>query len=207
MNRFAPLALGSLMVGALALSACQPDGPVHSAPQPDASVPPPHADPDKPVLQAYPLAAELVRLEWSNAENRAACAPVTFTDAGGIAFNARRAEFSGGWAVAFDLPGTRSAFGIAGTGLLPDDRDDPAAQERRLKAQWPHFRRLPDLPQPAFAGYGLEGARAYPADAPDGVGSQSLAYLRIGGQQCLYNVWSKLGRAHLETLLDSLRML
>ena len=59
--------------------------------------------------------------------------------------------------------------------------------------------------QPAFAGYGIEGAAAYPADNPAGRGVNSLAYLRVGGQQCTYNVWSRLGRSHLETLLDALR--
>lgn len=198
MNRLALAALAPF-----ALAACQSG-------EPTRSVPPPPAGPvgqEKPTSPGYPLAAELTRLEWGKAENRKACAPIVFTDRGGAAFNARPAEFSGGWAVAFDLPGQRSAFGVAGSGLLPADKDDPAVQEQRLKAQWPHFRRLPGLPQPSFAGYGLEGAKDYAPDAPDGVGESSLAYVRVGGQECLYNVWSKLGRAHLETLLDSLRML
>ena len=45
------------------------------------------------------------------------------------------------------------------------------------------------------AGYGPEG----------GTGPAQLAYLRIAGQGCLYNVWSRLGRAHLEQLLGALR--
>jgi hypothetical protein len=36
---------------------------------------------------------------------------------------------------------------------------------------------------------------------------QSVAYVRVGGQDCTYNVWSRISRAHLEALLDNLRLL
>ena len=55
--------------------------------------------------------------------------------------------------------------------------------------------------------FGLSGAQAYPADNPQGHGPQSVAYVRVGGQQCTYNVWSRISRTHLETLLDNLRLL
>ena len=45
------------------------------------------------------------------------------------------------------------------------------------------------------ADYGPEG----------GTGPNQLAYVRIAGQQCLYNVWSRLGKEHLELLLRELR--
>ncbi|MGN6496468.1 MAG: COG3650 family protein [Tsuneonella sp.] len=151
-------------------------------------------------------ASELVLAEWRKADNRAACAPLSFTaDAAGEGAP-RSAVFSGGWGVAFDRPGVRSAFGIAGTGLLPEDAGDEAAQRARLMDQWPLFRTVPQVPQPAFAGYGVEGAEAYPEDNPDGRGLNSLAYVRVAGQQCDYNVWSRLGRAHLEALLENLRL-
>ncbi len=153
------------------------------------------------------VAAQLTRLEWQKAKNRKACAPLVFTDTAGAAINARPAEFSDGWAIAFDLPRMRSAYGVAGVGLLDTDRASAEEKERQIKAQWPYFRELPGLPQPAYAGYGLEGAEPYPADTPNGERLDSLAYVRVGGQKCLYNVWSKLGRDHLEALLDSLRML
>jgi len=105
--------------------------------------------------------------------------------------------------VAFDTDEVRSAYGVAGPGVLDADRAD--GQEARLRGQWPYFTKLPDLPQPAFAGYGIEGAKPYGEDAPDGVGENSLAYVHVGGQACTYNVWSRLGRAHLEVLLQSLR--
>ncbi len=151
------------------------------------------------------LAAQnLVLAEWRKGDNRESCAPLSFS-AGATQGTARRATFSGGWAVAWDTPGIRSAYGIAGTGFVPADRDDAKAQRARLAAQWPYFRELPQLPRPAFAGYGVEGAGDYSPGDPDGRSVNSLAYVRVGGQSCDYNVWSRLGRAHLETLLDSLQ--
>lgn len=108
--------------------------------------------------------------------------------------------------MAFDLPDRRSAYGIAGTGILPQDSASVSAQREALLGQWPSFRDLPALPQPAFAGYGIEGAQPWPEDNLQGFGANGLAYVRIAGSSCLYNVWSRLGRAHLETLLDSLRV-
>lgn len=154
-----------------------------------------------------PLIAERRALaEWSKAENRKSCAPIALAAPGTPEGTPRAANFSGGWAVAFDLPGVRSAYGFAGVGLIPADRADAAAQRRRLKKQWPYFRKLTHLPRPSFAGYGIEGAEAYPAANPDGAGLHSLAYMRIGGQLCTYNVWSRISRAHLEWLLDNLRL-
>ena len=95
----------------------------------------------------------------------------------------------------FDLPGLRSAFGIAGTGT--------AAPTDEELAQWPLHLAWPG----GRAGYGLSGRKPYVPDDPDGAGQESLAYLRIDGQGCLYNVWSRLGRAHLELLLRGLRPL
>jgi hypothetical protein len=153
------------------------------------------------------VADRLILAEWSQAENKAVCAPVSFTSDGGKGATPRRANFSGGWAVAFDLPGMRSAYGVAGTGLIPDD-DRPEAERRAgLIDQWPSFRDLPALPQPAYAGYGVEGGTAWPADDPQSLKTNALAYVRIGGQACQYNVWSRLGRTHLELLLDNLRVI
>lgn len=173
-----------------------------------ADIPPPHVAPDDPPLPPLkPLAERRIRAEWAKAENRASCGPITFTSDGGAPALYRRAYFGGGWAVAFDLPNMRSAYGVAGAGLTPIDEGDAQAQQDRLRGQWPYFITLPNLPQPAFAGYGVEGANEYPTDNADGRGLKSLAYLRVGGQRCTYNVWSYLGRAHLEVLLDSLRPL
>lgn len=123
--------------------------------------------------------------QWAKAENRSACALVGFRDVGdaGIGAKPRAANFSGGWAVAYDLPEQRSAFGIAGAGVKADD---PSYD------QWPYVYEWGDGSK---VEYGLEG----------GTGPSQLAYLRIEGQQCLYNVWSRLGREHLETLIREIR--
>lgn len=154
-----------------------------------------------------PEARAIALTEWRRSAKPESCAPLALTSDGGARGKARRANFSGGWGVAFDQPGLRSAYGVAGTGFLPQDLDSVDSQRARLAAQWPLFRELEHLPKPSFAGYGIEGARDYSASNPDGRGESSIAYVRIGGQQCDYNVWSKLGRAHLEHLLDSLTIL
>jgi hypothetical protein len=152
------------------------------------------------------IGQRIVLAQWAKAENRNACAAVALASDGGRRGTARRANFSGGWAVAFDLPGLRSAYGVAGTGLLAADAESARTQAVRLRAQWPLFRALPHLPRRSFAGYGQSGAKPYPADNPAGTGLHSLAYVRIAGQRCTYNVWSRISRAHLETLLDGLRL-
>lgn len=161
------------------------------------------ADPD-------PLIGESVAVaEWRKAENRTACAPLALASDAGGAGKARPARFSGGWAVAFDQPDLRSAYGFAGPGLIPDDRRLHEENVAALEKQWPYTRRFgpgEKLPNGSFAGYGVEGALGYASSNPDGRGQESLAYLRIPGQLCQYNVWSKLGRAHLEALLENLRI-
>ena len=153
------------------------------------------------------LVAEAVILdEWRKAANKDECAPLAFASTGRARGAPRPATFGGGWGVAFDLPNLRSAYGIAGPGLVAADRGSGDLQRERLQEQWPHARDLEALPQPAFAGYGVEGAQAYPAGNPTGRGVNSLAYVRVGGEQCTYNVWSRLGRTHLETLLRAMRM-
>jgi hypothetical protein len=59
--------------------------------------------------------------------------------------------------------------------------------------EWPHRLVYADNSR---VGYGLEG----------GTGPNWLAYVRIPGQACLYNVWSRRGREHLESLLANLRL-
>lgn len=119
-------------------------------------------------------------LEWRKAANRRTCAPVAFASLPqGAKATARRAHFSGGWGVAYDTPKLRSAFGIAGAGV---DAAEPSFQDWRFKSTWSDG---------SSVGYGPEG----------GAGPNQLAYLRIAGQGCLYNVWSRLGRPHLEQLL------
>jgi hypothetical protein len=124
--------------------------------------------------------------EWRRAENRAGCAPLAPAALGaGEGATPRAASFSGGWGVAYDLPRLRSAFGVAGAGVLAADSS---------YSDWPFHLHWADG---GSAGYGPEG----------GTGPNQLAYLRIPGQTCLYNVWSRLGREHLELLLSELRFI
>jgi hypothetical protein len=133
------------------------------------------------------IAVQTVYVEqWSKAENRDTCALVTFRTLGdaGKGAQARAANFAGGWAVAYDFSHLRSAFGIAGAGVKADD---PSYDK------WPYAYEWGDGSK---VEYGPEG----------GQGPNQLAYLRIAGQDCLYNVWSRLGREHLEELLREIRM-
>lgn len=171
------------------------------APPPSQTTPTP-----PPTSMAPPLAAqELVLTEWRKSEVKDDCAPASFLKTG-QPMNARRADFSGGWAVAFDLPNLRSAYGIAGTGSLDNDGTTEAVRRGEIE-RWPHVIDLPALPNPSYAGYGLSGFTPYPADNKGGVGLKSGAYLRIGGQKCLYNVWSSISREHLESLLKNIRII
>lgn len=123
--------------------------------------------------------------QWTKAENRDTCALLAFRTLGkeGVSAQSRAATFSGGWAVAYDFPHLRSAFGIAGAGVKADD---PAYD------QWPYVHEWGDGSK---VEYGPEG----------GEGPNQLAYLRIEGQDCLYNVWSRLSKEHLEELIRELR--
>lgn len=203
----------------LAVAACEraePEVPPPVTPQTAAAVgegagaaaPSPSPDPApgrSPPAEPRLVAEAIVLGEWQSAANKEHCAPLAFASTGQARGAPRPADFSGGWGVAFDLPNLRSAYGVAGPGLVAADRPAADVQRERLQEQWPNFRDLEKLPQPAFAGYGIEGAKAYSGDGPAGRGVNSLAYIRVGGQQCTYNVWSRLGRSHLETLLDSVR--
>jgi len=124
---------------------------------------------------------------WRAAENRSTCAllaPERLDPVLQQAATPRAATFSGGWAVAYDLPQTRSAFGVAGTGSR--------AWDANVYDAWPERRILADGSR---VGYGPEG----------GTGPNWLAYVRMPGQECLYNIWSRRGQAHLEELLGQLR--
>lgn len=193
---------------AAVLAACGPQPSAEPQPSPAVSASPATRSAELPPSAALRyIAARLIRQQWAKAENRASCAPVAFTDDGGAGGTPRPATFSGGWAVAFDVPGTRSAYGVAGPGLLAADRGPPYAQTRRLTRQWPYFMELDQFERPSFAGYGLEGAQRYRAGNPAGRGENSLAYVRVHRQNCTYNVWSRLGRAHLKLLLRGLQLL
>lgn len=135
---------------------------------------------------------------WSEAENRAWCAPASV--ASGADATARAAQVYGGWSVEFDqagVPGVRpdgracprcgrAAFGIVGTAMSPEDAIDPDAEAP---------------PAPTFA----DGSRAEIIPAASR-GEAASATVVVAGQGCVYQVWSFLGEEHLQTLLSSFRL-
>ena len=190
----------------------QSESPVPS-PTPAATESPEPISPSAPGAQAAPWTAAplsqaqvpaVLVSEWNKAENRSNCAAIAPDSLGteGDGATARRANFSGGWAVAWDkpgLPGTdasgmpcatcgRGAFGVAGTGST----GDTPAEVKALTGNLPNIREWPDGSR---AGFGPEG----------GQGPKQLAMLYIEGQGCLYNVWSSVSQGHLEFLLSHLR--
>jgi hypothetical protein len=146
-------------------------------------------------------AAPAVVGEWKKAENRSSCAALAFAETGDATAGAvpRRANFSGGWAVAWDkkgLPGTapsgnscatcgRSVFGVAGAGVEAEGTNFDL---------WENQLHFTDGSQ---VGYGKQKYAS-------GAGSY-LAYVAVAGQGCLYNVWTELGKEHMELLLHNLR--
>jgi hypothetical protein len=165
-----------------------------------------------PWASAAPLSAvdvPVLAAEWEQAENRASCAALA--PSGGVAgATPRGANFSGGWAVAWDAPdgpgmaadGTfcedcgRSAVGVAGAGV--------AAVESDVRA----FPNLIEWDDGSLAGYGIEGSIAGAVDdaaTTDGDSATQLAFLSVAGQDCLYNVWSRRSEAELLDVIGRLR--
>ena len=147
-------------------------------------------------------AARVAVTEWRKAENRSGCAALGFADIGEIGADARprRADFYGGWAVAWDkkgLAGTdgsgsdcatcgRSAFGIAGAGVTVDG------------TPFERFAHQITYSDGGRVGYGGEGFSASE--------TRLLADVQVPGQTCLYQVWTNQGVEHMELLLQSLRL-
>lgn len=136
-----------------------------------------------PALAASQVPSVYVE-EWRTADNRESCALIAPASLGaGTDATPRAATFAGGWGVAYDQADQGSAFGVAGSGSTTSEE---------IFSGWSNRR---DWADGSFAEYGPEG----------GEGPNQLAYLRVNGQDCLYNVWSRLGQEHLELLLDQLR--
>lgn len=137
----------------------------------------------QPVLKSSQVPAVYIR-EWRKAQNRKHCAPLALTGLNHDGVTPRRASFSGGWGIAYDLPGQRSVYGVAGAGV---DAEPFTPGVFPFEKNWSDGSK---------AYYGLEG----------GTGPGYLAYLKVAGQRCLYNVWSKQGKEHLEDMLDHLKL-
>ena len=155
---------------------------------PEAEMPMPPPSPFAKTVSGDKI-SPLYRQEWQKAANRDTCAIIALPDnavSQHAGVTARRAEFAGGWGVVYDLPDLRSAYGVAGTGVVAGDAENGY--------QWPNQLQWDDG---SSAGFGLEG----------GQGPNYLASLQVAGQQCLYNVWSGISEEHLEQMLNDLRRL
>lgn len=151
------------------------------------AAPPPPPPPwlRHPPVPATQGDARVVAAQWRVADNRAGCAPLTFNSIRQNTAGARprAAYFGGGWGVAWDLPGRRSVLGVAGAGVLVEPGDI---------TRWPNVIRWRGG---SSAGYGLVGD----------TGPGYLAYVKVAGQDCLYNVWSNVSKKHLRFLIGQLR--
>ena len=137
-------------------------------------------------------APEPLLTAWARADNAQACMPLALPAEALGRGRARAAEVDGGWAVEFDVPGApglrpngrscrrcgRAAFGMAGTGMAPEELEEAEGVER------------------------LADGSLVVVRTEEGVASAQLA---VPGQDCVYQLWSFLGEEHLRGLLDSLR--
>lgn len=172
------------------------------ADQPDAHIPPfgqagtsskVQASWRKPAIAKSATDAIYVQ-EWGKSKSKAACPILALPTTAGAhlqGHSGRRANFSGGWGVAYDLPKQRSAYGVANVGV-----SEPVGPS----SMWQDYTLYDDGTE---LTYGREGGN------PNG---KWLAYLTLGkqyspaAQPCLYNIWSQQSIGHLEQLLSELRI-
>ena len=150
-------------------------------------------DPEENSLPAPPWSSTTLELiavdpvivdEWMAAENQLWCSALYPAELDPDDAEIRAAQFAGGWALAWDLPDLRSAFGVAGVGLSP-------AEDTGIRMiNQVHY-------EGVVVGYDGEGF--------DPSNERRLAEFAIPGQGCVYQVWSELGDDHLVSLVDSLR--
>ena len=92
-------------------------------------------------------------------------------------------------------------------GLDPRDKDISFGTTGSIFGTWPNsgtqnsisMKMSTDMPMMLadVKHYGLEGFE---------MGPDWLAYVHVPGQSCMYNVWSSVGKEHLEALVDHLRV-
>lgn len=126
--------------------------------------------------------------EWSKSPTKTTCPILALpknSNAQISGHSARRANFSGGWGVAYDLPNDRSAYGVANVGVLKSGE--------QVFDNWPYNVSYQDGSR---VGYGHEGGDP---------SAKWLAYLVIPQNRCFYNVWSSQGQSHLEQMISELR--
>jgi len=139
--------------------------------------------------------------QWEQSDVKGSCSALYSVTPPPAEAAIRSANFSGGWAVAWDMPDGRGrlpsgeycedcgrgALGIAGSlGVAAGDETD--VWDKQL--EWSDGSK---------AGYGFEGL------GDGSSGEPLLMYLLVKNEGCLYNVWSFLGEDHLLGLVDGLR--
>ncbi len=138
---------------------------------------------NQPPLRSDQVPAVLAE-EWRKAANREWCSGLFsefLFDWSGI----RAANFSDGWAVAYDSSDQRSLFGIAGAAVMaPAD----------VGIRWPNRIRFDDG---TVFGWGGEGF--------DESNPRRLGELSLPGEGCLYQIWSEAGDDPLVEIAKSLR--
>ncbi len=135
---------------------------------------------------------------WGRAENQGWCAPLAPATLGaGQGARARAGAAPGGWSLEYDRRGTagigadgglcetcgRGAFGVTGTAMSAEDAEDLLGAGATVLA---------------------DGGRIDVQSGSDD--PAAVATLVVPGQDCVYQVWSFLGRPHLDELVASLRL-
>lgn len=132
------------------------------------------------------------------------CPPMSFANLGdGAGATSRKLVHNIG--VAWDKPGSpgqdpdgspSATSGRSTFGLLAFPRKAEPLQSWAFRIEWDDG---------SAAGYGYEG-ETDPRNDPNPLKTTKwLAQLNVEGHNCSFNVWSHLGRKHLEHLLSSLR--
>lgn len=147
---------------------------------------------------AQPAAPRALLQAWHRAENHGWCAPLAPTTLGaGQGARARSGAYAGGWSLEFDQHGSagmtaagevcetcgRGSFGIAGTAMSAEEAED-----------------LVGATATVLADGGRIDVQSNPEDPA------AVATIVVPGQDCVYQVWTFLGRAHLDELVASLRL-
>ena len=147
---------------------------------------------------AQPAAPRALLQAWHRSENHGWCAPLAPTTLGaGEGARARSGAYAGGWSLEFDQRGAagmtaggdvcetcgRGTFGVAGTAMSADEAEDLVGGTATVLADGGRI--------------DVQASSEDPA---------AVATIVVPGQDCVYQVWSFLGRAHLDTLVASLRL-
>jgi len=209
----------------------EPDqAPEELTPEPTTAVepPPPPAEPTSdpfgavaPWVTEPPLpqadVPELVEAWSSDADAQAQCpllAPDDLGDGAGATPRATDRGQPGAWWVEFDLPGApgevdiqspavdagRATFFVSA--LADGDRPGGPSVDDSVN-RWPSIHHWDDG---SAVGWGVAGDGVEAPTQPTGWPTEWLAYMKVAGSPCFYQVGSYLSRDHLTYLISHLRL-